>query len=493
MTLEAGISLGSYQIDRLLGAGGMGEVYKARDTRLDRTVAIKVLLAEFSDDVEQRHRLVHEARVIASLNHPHICTLHDVGSQDGIDFLVMEYLEGETLASRLARGALPLPQTLELAVPIADALERAHRAGIVHRDLKPGNIMLTKSGPKLLDFGLAKLRMPVKGSSLDSATPTAEKSVLGGLFGTLPYMAPEQIEGKETDARADLWSLGAVLYEMVTGRRAFEGTSAAGLSAAILEHEAPALSHPFLNRVVQKCLAKDPEARFQSAGEVRELLRWVTESLAEARTPTPRGRNWAHAVWALAGAAAMGILLYSRAAPVELPETRLEVVTPPTSDEISFSLSPDGRSLVFVADSDGKSMLWLRGLDSESATPMTSTEGAAFPFWSPDGRSVGFFADEKLKRIDLGSGRARVLADAGAGRGGAWNREGVILFAPSQGRELQRVSEDGGEPGLVIRVNGQPRFPQFLPDQRHFVFYNLSGPTWCVSGLTRFTRCQEAF
>lgn len=477
MTLSPGTHLGPYELIAPAGAGGMGEVYKARDTRLDRTVAIKVLPSEFAQNVELRHRLEREARAIASLNHPHICTLHDVGSQDGIDFLVMEYLEGETLASRLARGAIPLPQAVELAVPIADALDKAHRAGIVHRDLKPANIMLTKSGPKLLDFGLAKLRMPVKGRSLDSATPTEEKTAQGSLLGTLAYMAPEQLEGKEADARADVWALGAVLYEMVTGRRAFEGKSTAGLIAAILEHEAPALSHPLLNRVVQKCLAKDPDARFQSAGEVRELLRWVTEIQAKARTPTPLVQHWARAAWALAGAAAaMGILLYSRTVPVELPETRLEVVTPPTTDAISFALSPDGRSLVFVADTEGKSMLWLRALDSVAAAPVASTEGAAFPFWSPDSRSIGFFAEGKLKRFDLGGGPARVLADADIGRGGAWSREGVILYPPTPDRELYRVSEDGGEPGMVIRVNGQPRFPQFLSDQRQFVFYVLGGP-----------------
>jgi len=454
-----------------MSARVQGEVYKARDTRLDRTVAIKVLPSEFAQNVELRHRLEREARAIASLNHPHICTLHDVGSQDGIDFLVMEYLEGETLASRLARGALPLPQALELAVPIADALDRAHRAGIVHRDLKPGNIMLTKSGPKLLDFGLAKSRGPMKGSSLDSATPTKEKTAQGSLLGTLAYMAPEQLEGKEADARADLWALGAVLYEMVTGRRAFEGKSTAGLIAAILEHEAAALPHPLLNRVVQKCLKKDPDARFQSAGEVRELLRWSMESKAEA---TPSARWWPkeRVVWVLLALVLMGLLLFLRPARTELPEMRVQIVTPETADPISISLSPDGSRLVFVADFDGKPMLWLRALESTEATPIDSTEGAAFPFWSPDGGSLGFFSQGNLKRIDLDGGRARVLANAAVGRGGAWNRDGVILFAPATGAELHRVFDDGRAPALVLRMTGQPRFPQFLPDQRHFVFFS---------------------
>ncbi len=489
MSLTSGTHLGPYEILSPLGAGGQGEVYKARDARLERTVAIKVLPAQVAADPAARERFEREARAIAALNHPHICVLHDIGRHEGIDFLVMEYLEGETLAERLARGALSLSQTLEYAIPISDALDKAHRAGIVHRDLKPGNIMLTKAGAKLLDFGLAKRRAPLAGSA-DSALPTRDLTAQGAIVGTLQYMAPEQLEGKEADSRADLWALGAVLYEMVTGKKAFEGKSQASLIAAILEHEPEAisvvqpLSPPLLNLVVENCLAKDPNDRFQSAGDLCRALHWVSEARVEARAVRGwRGRR-DRQVWALVSLLLLGLLsafslLYIRSPPADTLEEHVQVVTPPTTDPISIAISPDGRRLVFVASSEGKSQLWLRPLESVTAQPLPGTEGASSPFWSPDSRSIGFFAEGKLRRIDIAGGLVQTVANAALARGGTWNGDGVILFSPASSSPLYRVSATGGEPVAVTRLDPQHfshRFPQFLPDGRHFVFSAQGSP-----------------
>ncbi len=458
----------------------MGEVYKARDTRLERTVAVKVLPADVASDRSARERFEREARAVAALNHPHICVLHDVGRHEETDFLVMEYLEGETLGERLARGALSLPQALEYAAQITDALDKAHRAGIVHRDLKPRNIMLTRSGVKLLDFGLAKWRAPVSGSA-DSVLPTRQLTAQGAIVGTLQYMAPEQLEGKEADSRADLWALGVVLYEMVTGKKAFEGRSQASLIAAILEHEPPSmesvqpLSPPLLNRVVQRCLAKDPNERAQSAADVRAMLRWVSEGTTEVR-PARRRRD--RLAWALSSLLFLGLLssvgfLFYRRPPPDSPEMRLQVVTPPTTDPISMAISPDGSDLVFVGSSEGESRLWLRPLASESARPLPGTEGASYPFWSPDSRSIAFFSEGNLKRIDIAGGPAHALANVARGIGGTWNRDGVIVFA-MPGSSLYQVPAVGGEPATLTRVDPlqtSHRFPQFLPDGRNFVFF----------------------
>jgi serine/threonine protein kinase len=457
----------------------MGEVYKARDTRLERTVAVKVLPADVASDPAARERFEREARAVAALNHPHICVLHDIGRHEGTDFLVMEYLEGETLGERLARGAVSLPQALEYGAQIADALDKAHRAGIVHRDLKPRNIMLTSAGAKLLDFGLAKWR-PVS-SSGDSVLPTRDLTAQGAIVGTLQYMAPEQLEGKEADSRADLWALGLVLYEMVTGRKAFEGKSQASLIAAILEHEpepleaVQPLSPRLLNRVVQRCLAKDPSERAQSAADVRAMLRWVSEGTPEVR-PARRRRD--HAAWALSSLLFLGFLsslgfFFYRSPSNDSHEMRLQVVTPPTIDPISMAISPDGSRLVFVGSSEGKSRLWLRPLQSETAQPLTGTEGASYPFWSPDSRSIAFFAEGKLRRIDIAGGLAQALASVARGMGGTWNRDGVIVFGIAGG-PLYRVPAAGGEPAALTRLDrGHTghRFPQFLPDGRHFVFF----------------------
>jgi serine/threonine protein kinase len=464
----------------------MGEVYEARDTRLKRTVAVKVLPADLASDPAARERFEREARAIAALNHPHICVLHDVGCHEGIDFLVMELLEGETLAARLARGPLPLAQALEYALQISDALDRAHRAGIAHRDLKPRNVMLTRAGAKLLDFGLAKWREP-EGGPVDSVLPTRDLTAQGAIVGTLQYMAPEQLEGEEADWRADLWAFGLLLYEMVTGKKAFEGKSQASLIAAILEHEpepigsVQPLSPPLLSRVVQRCLVKDPAERAQSAADVRAALRWVAEGIeaSPARARDPR-LPWAVAlVLFLALLSFLGFLSFRRPT-ADDGHLSLQVVTPPTSDPISFALSPDGRQLVFAASSEGKSQLWLRPLESLTAEPLPGTDDGTYPFWSPDSRSIGFFAWAKLRRLDLDGRLVQALADASRGMGGTWNRDGVIVYAPSPGGPLHRISANGGQ-SIALTVfdpqHSSHTFPRFLPDGRQFVFYVGGDPS----------------
>jgi serine/threonine protein kinase/Tol biopolymer transport system component len=474
----------------------MGEVYKAKDTRLDRIVAIKVLPSHVSDDPALRERFEREAKAVAALNHPHICTLHDVGRHEATDYLVLEYLEGQTLADRLTKGALPLDQALTIAIQIADALDKAHRAGIVHRDLKPGNIMLVRrggpSGPpdaKLLDFGLAKAATSASvGVSGFSIMPTAQAPVTaqGTILGTLQYMAPEQIEGQETDARTDIFAFGAVVYEMLTGTRAFQGKSQASLIVSILEHDPPAFTatHPLipsaLDRTVRRCVAKEPDGRWQTARDLLEELKWIAaggERSAPLATPSLRQRDrvaWLVAAISLVAAiVAIAIGLYVRPAAPELMLSRLDVVTPPTSDPFSFALSHDGRQLAFVGTADGISRLWVRPLDQATARPIVGTEGASYPFWSPDGRAIGFFSDGKLKRVDVAGGLPQVLADVPGARGGTWNRDGVIVFAPQQAG-LMQVAATGGTPTVLTHLaagQGSHRWPQFLPDGRRFLFF----------------------
>jgi serine/threonine protein kinase len=468
----------------------MGEVYKARDTRLERTVAIKVLPAHVASDADVRQRFEREARAVAALNHPHICTLHDIGNQDGTDFLVMEYLEGETLQDRLAKGALPLDQALRYGIEIADALDKAHRARIVHRDLKPGNIMLTQSGTKLLDFGLAKRGAGVVAGTGLSMLPTTPPNLTaqGTILGTLQYMAPEQLEGQEADARTDIFAFGAVLYEMLTGKKTFAGQSQASLIGAILKDDPPAISvgQPLapssLDHVVKRCLAKEPDARWQAASDVMRELQWVQKDPAQLVAPVPDGRVavrerllWSAAV-ALAVVAGTGgpRLLSPRSA---APEVRLQVVTPDANVGSGFSLSPDGRSLAFVAGP----RLWLRRLDSEIAKPLAGTDGASYPFWSPDSQSIGFIAAGKLKRLDVASGSVQTLTDvqASAPPGAAtWNADGMILFGGNPG-PVERVFAAGGPREPVTRVGPQQvghRNPQFLPDGQRFLFFSTGTP-----------------
>ncbi len=491
MALTVGDRLGPYEIVALIGVGGMGEVYKARDTRLDRVVAVKVLPAHFAGRPDVRERFDREARTIAALNHPHICVLHDIGHQDGVDFLVMEYLEGETLAQRLAKGPLPLEQVFEYAIQMSDALDKAHRKGVTHRDLKPGNIMLTKNGSKLVDFGLAKLTQdaaPVTQGS-ENATKTDPLTAQGMLLGTLQYMAPEQVEGKveEIDARTDIFAFGAVVYEMATGKKAFEGRSQASLIGAILKDAPPPMSSlqpmtpPALERVVKTCLAKDPESRWQTARDLTRELQWIAEG-AHTSTPTVDrlSRVRERVAWGTALVLALAVAMILReswqtAAP-SAETYQLSVVTPETSSLLDFAISPDGRTLAFVARAEGgKHLLWVRRLDTSSPQALPGTDGAAQPFWAPDSRSLGFFAEGKLKRVEAAGGPPQTIADAGSSRGGAWNRGGVILFAPAATAGLFQVSAAGGALTPVTirdpKKESSHRWPQFLPDGMHFLFY----------------------
>ena len=491
MPLSAGTRLGAYEILSLIGSGGMGEVYRARDTRLDRTVAIKVLPPTLATDTLFRERFDREARAISQLDHPHICALYDVGEQDRTSFLVMQYLDGETLETRLERGPLPLGHALQLAIQIADALDRAHRAGIVHRDLKPGNIMLTRAGAVLLDFGLAKLAGPAGSPAEVSVLATVPPNLTaqGTLLGTFQYMAPEQLEGREADARTDIFAFGMVAYEMITGRKAFTGPSHASLISAIMSAAPPAIStqQPLtpsaVDHLVATCLAKDPDDRWQSARDLSRELKWTAEhgvitTRGDAGTPasgTPTAVRVARIVAAvslLVAAGSVATTLYDRRGRVEPVITRLDVVTPSTIDPFSFALSPDGRQLAFVADGEHGSQLFLRPLDETTGRPLAGTEGASYPFWSPDNRAVGFFAASKLKRLDLPGGVVQILADAAGARGGTWNRDGVILYA-IQDSGLLRVAATGGQSSAVTHLlpgQGSHRWPQFLPDGRRFLF-----------------------
>jgi Tol biopolymer transport system component/predicted Ser/Thr protein kinase len=482
----------------------MGEVYKAKDTRLERTVAIKVLPPHLSSSEEVRQRFEREAKTISQLSHPHICALYDVGNQDGVEYLVMEYLEGETLADRLLKGSLPTEQTLRFGIEIADALDKAHRQGIVHRDLKPGNVMLTRSGVKLLDFGLAKVLLPTPGGRSGGSEgltsfPTMASSPLtqeGTILGTFQYMAPEQLEGKETDVRTDIFAFGAVLYEMATGRKAFSGASQASLISAIMKEEpAPIatlqpMTPPALDRVVRTCLAKDPEDRFQTAHDAKLQLQWIAEVGSAAGVPAPvvaRRKSRERLAWTGFAIAALAAALfaagYLRRAP--RPERGIRAVLPFPEKLIlgELALSPDGNRLAFTVSKLGmEPALWVRDLDGSSAHPVTGAENAYFPFWSPDSRSVGFFADGKLKRVDASGGAILTVCDAPRGVGGTWNRDGTIVFAPAPTSALYRVAAGGGKPVPVSKLDASHhetahRYPQFLPDGRHYLYMagNLGG------------------
>ena len=501
--VKPGTRLGPYEIAAPLGAGGMGEVYRAVDSRLGRDVALKVLPAEFSANSQLRARLDREARTISSLNHPNICTLYDVGREGDRDYLVMEFLDGETLADRIARGPLRVDDALRIAIEIADALDKAHRAGIIHRDLKPGNIMLTKSGAKLLDFGLAKPgRGAISAVSPHSATVQMESKPLtdaGSIVGTFQYMAPEQIESGEADARSDIFAFGATLYEMLTGRRAFEAQSRASLIAKILEHEPPPISSiqpmtpPSLDRVVRTCLAKDRDDRFQTAHDLMLELRWIRDERSSPNLATPVMQQRAQREklgWILAAsilAAAIGVAVWSRLhAPRFFDHAVEATILPPRGGHFVFSgdsgsspvISPDGRSIAMSGiNSDGKRLLFLRSLNESEPRAIEHTEEAIYPFWSPDGRALGFFANGKLKSVNVADGVTSIIADAPDPRGGSWSEENVIVFEPFTREGLSRVAATGGAvTRLTTPAGGMTthRFPQFLPGGKAFLYLEAS-------------------
>lgn len=513
MTLSPGTRLGPYEILAPIGSGGMGEVYRARDTRLERTVAVKVLSQRLSGSPESRQRFEREAKTISQLSHPHICALYDVGREGKIDYLVMEYLEGETLSERLAKGALPLEQTLRYGVEIVDALDKAHRQGFVHRDLKPGNVMLTRSGVKLLDFGLAKALPPSpseRGIRDEGVTslPTEASPVTqaGTVLGTFQYMAPEQLEAKEADGRTDIFAFGCVLYEMATGRKAFSGTSQASLISSIMTGEPAAISTiqpmtpPALDRVVKTCLAKDPENRWQSAGDLSRELGWIGQAAgAPQASPPPHGIGtrerfaWS-ALVAVAAGLAVALLLRPRNSrpafdqPIQFKVPLSEAVAYVGVDPIKtmFALSPEGGALAFLGLTAAGNQIFVRSLGAVGLQAISGTEDAESPFWSPDGRNLAFFAGGKLKRVDLSGGPAVTVCEAGNGATGTWSPNGTILFSTwgfTGQHVLLRVSASGGAVTEATKLDAARRehfhyWPAFLPDGKHFLYAVETGEGW---------------
>ena len=488
MSLEVGARIGPYQITGTLGAGGMGEVYRARDPRLNRDVALKALPDVFAADPERLARFRREAQVLASLNHPNIG--HIYGLEEGGDtpLLVLELVDGPTLADRIADGPIPLAEALALGKQVAEGLEAAHEHGVVHRDVKPANIKITHDGVvKVLDFG------PAKVASGDTASPDLTRAPTvtvagtreGVMLGTAAYMSPEQARGKPADKRTDIWAFGCVLYEMLTGRAAFSGATVSDTIAAILERQPswaalPTTTPPNMRRLLQRCLEKDPKRRLRDIGDARFQIEDASGEPSMSGPAVSRIRkNRERASWlaAMVVVVTSSILTapYLSRAPVDAPEIRLEITTPPTTDPVSLAISPDGRKVVFTGTSEGQTRLWVRSLGLTLAQPLTGTDGATFPFWSPDSQSIGFFADRQLKRIDVDSGTIQALAGVEGGRGGAWAEDGTILFQPTPGvGPLFRISAGGGRPTATTAQYG--RSPQFLPDQRHFFYFRPGAP-----------------
>jgi eukaryotic-like serine/threonine-protein kinase len=498
MRLTAGARLGPYEVTSALGSGGMGEVYRARDTRLNRTVAIKVIADADAARPDCQARFEREAKAISNLNHPNICTVHEFGYEHGQQFLVMEFLEGETLADRLRRGPMRLHDILRCAIEVADALSHAHRRGQIHRDLKPANIMLTKSGSKVLDFGLVR----TVGVSRDEQTTTLSQALThrGTVIGTCPYMSPEQLQGREVDARSDIFAFGAVLHEMATGQRAFEGDDPASILAAVLERDPTPISKlreglpASLDWVVKACLQKDVDDRWETAHDLKlelEHLRDAQSDTSSLRASRPHITRIA-VTTAVLGALISGVVvarLWWRGDDpltngatfkfqVEPPSGALFAASLSTSvPVIGLSVSPDGGKIAFVAEQSGSQMIWVRTMREGASQPLSGTEGGQHPFWSPDGRSIGFFANNALKRIDInGRGPAVRLADASADpRGGAWLNSGVIVYAPSNREALLKIPAAGGQPTPLFGGKGQKWWPSPLPDGKHFVFYDRLG------------------
>ena len=490
MPLASGTKLGPYEILSALGAGGMGEVYRARDSRLDRDVAIKVLPASLASDPNLRQRLEREAKSVSKLSHPHICALYDIGQQAGTDFLVMELLDGETLEQRLLKGPLPADQVLRYSAQIAGALAKAHKLGIIHRDLKPGNIMLTKTGAKLMDFGLAKSseRAPLADALTEMTVENSKLTVEGAIVGTFQYMAPEQLEGRDADARTDIFALGEVIYEMATGKPAFAAKSRASLIASILTVEPPPMSQyqPMapvaLERVVKKCLAKDPDERWQNASDLASELKWIAEggsqitaTAAVLAVPAKKDRmGWMVAVASLLLLLTGGLLWWNSTHRVQ-PPMYFHAAVPFAASGVA--LSPDGKIVALTAYSSQLNdyALWTYEIGGQRTNLLDGTQGAAHPFWSPDGKYIGFFSDGKLKKIEPTGGKAQVICAAPNGRGGTWNRDGVILFSPDALHGITRVSAAGGDPVDITTVDTNRketshRWPVFLPDGKHFLY-----------------------
>lgn len=493
MALASGTKLGPYEILSALGAGGMGEVYRARDPRLGREVAIKILPSGSAPDPERQRRFEQEARATAALNHPNILAVFDIGSQDNSPYIVSELLEGETLRARLITGPLPVRKAVDYALQVARGLAAAHDHGVFHRDLKPENIFITRDGHvKILDFGLAKLTMPEPAASGISAQATLDSVTgRGVLLGTLRYMSPEQCRGATIDARSDIFSFGAVLYEMISGERAFRGDTTADTISSILKEEPPDLATtgrdvpPMLERIIHHCLEKDPAARFQSVRDIEfalESLSTISSAALQATAPPRRG----NLVWiavAVVALVVMGFAAFWSTRPAPWMQVTRTMINPPEKTILNLAgdsagpavLSPDGKILAFTATKqDGATAIWVRPLDSVEAQPLQGSENAIFPFWSPDSRALGFFADSKLKTIDLNGDSPQVIADAPSGRGGAWGPDGLIVFTPATLNPLLRVNAAGGKPVEITQVDrsqhSSHRWPFFLPDGKHFLY-----------------------
>jgi Tol biopolymer transport system component len=488
--------LGPYEVTSKLGAGGMGEVYKAKDTRLDRDVALKLLPSHLAADPQFKARFEREAKSVSALNHPHICTLHDVGSEtvrgEELHYLVLELIDGESLAQRLARGPLPMEDLLRYAVQISSALDAAHRRGIVHRDLKPGNVMITRAGAKLLDFGLARPADGKAAVASISSLKTADQPLTeeGTIVGTFQYMAPEQLEGQAADARTDMFALGAVLYEMATGKKAFEGKSRTSLIAAIVSSQPPAISSvqamspPALDHVVRKCLEKDPDDRWQSARDVMAELQWISEGGSRAGLPgivSTRRRVRERVAWGACAAATLAALgfaaAWARRAPQPQPVVRFQIPNPESITDVGPPvISPDGRMIAFDAtDAAGKRQIWIRPLDVLESRPLAGTEGALRPFWSPDSRSIAFMSGGKLRRVAVAGGPPQTIGDAPTGADGAWSEEDVILFDGRPNDPLRRVDAAGGVPKPLVMPDPEKgimgaAWPAFLPGGHHFLY-----------------------
>jgi serine/threonine protein kinase len=505
MSLNSGDKLGPYEIIEAAGAGGMGEVYKAKDSRLDRTVAIKILPSNLAGSPDLRQRFDREAKAISSLNHPHICILHDIGHQDGVDFLVMEYLEGETLSSRLEKSPMENEELLTTAIQIADALDSAHRQGLIHRDLKPANVMMTKEGAKLMDFGLAKLQMDnPTGAPVTNITQTTPLTGAGTILGTMQYMSPEQLEGKEADARSDIFAFGAMLYEMTTGKRPFEGSSQATLIAAIIEREPMSitaikpLTPPGLERLTKKCLSKDPDSRWQTARDLGDELRWIAQSGSKAGIPVQvsikrRFKMRVASIVAVLAVLACGYfsyMLYLKPKP-EIPVVRFKFSPEQGLRNVDWPrISPNGKMIAFNADDSlGNNNIWIRPFSSLEAYPLLGTENANRHYWSPDSKYLAFFQGTQLKKIPVTGGQIQLICEGPLGSDLSWGSKDIIVFDGNLGDTMRMVSADGGLTTDATSLDTSTgdayhAWPWFLPDGENFLFIANSTDS-AGSGVTK--------